>query len=125
MSAHPPVPTPDSDGRLRVDEDTAGRIADVMFALSTPSRVQLLVCLTGGPRLVGELVEELGLEQSAVSHQLRVLREHGLVRAERVGRHRVYALSDEDARVLLTYAIRRVARPATPRGRLRGAASAS
>ncbi|SNQ51174.1 HTH-type transcriptional regulator NmtR [Frankia canadensis] len=108
------VPGPGSDGavRLPVDGDMAGRIADVMFALSTPSRVQLLACLTGGPRAVGELVEELGSEQSAVSHQLRVLREHGLVRAERVGRQRVYALADDDARMLLAHAFRRVARPA-------------
>jgi DNA-binding transcriptional ArsR family regulator len=91
-----------------VDERQAERVADAMFALSTPSRVQILVCLMDGPRSVSDLVEELGFEQSSVSHQLRVLREHALVRAERVGRHRVYGLADEHVTVLLEQALRHV-----------------
>jgi DNA-binding transcriptional ArsR family regulator len=92
------------------DEAAAEQVADVMFALSTPSRVQILACLTAGRRSVSELVDELGLEQSAVSHQLRVLREHDLVRAERVGRLRVYALADDEVHTLLAHAARRVLR---------------
>src|SRR5579885_3070848 len=69
----------------RVDARLAERLADTMFALSTPSRVQILGCLLDGPRTVTELMEALGMEQSAVSHQLRVLREHMLVKAEREG----------------------------------------
>jgi ArsR family transcriptional regulator, nickel/cobalt-responsive transcriptional repressor len=72
-----------------------------MFALSTPSRVLILGCLLEGPRSVGDLASILGMEQSLVSHQLRVLREHTLVRAERVGRQRVYALYDEHVITLL------------------------
>jgi DNA-binding transcriptional ArsR family regulator len=78
----------------------AERLADVMFALSTPSRVLILGCLLEGPRSVGDLTSILDMEQSSVSHQLRVLREHTLVRAERVGRQRVYALYDEHVVVL-------------------------
>jgi DNA-binding transcriptional ArsR family regulator len=91
-----------------VDERQAERVADAMFALSTPSRVQILVCLMDGPRSVSELVDELGFEQSSVSHQLRVLREHALVRAERVGRHRVYGLADAHVTALLEQALRHV-----------------
>ena len=86
----------------------ADRIADVMFALSTPSRVQLLLCLLDGPRSVSELVDRVGGEQSAVSHQLRVLREHSLVRVDRDGRRRVYALADEEVAGLLDHAARHV-----------------
>jgi DNA-binding transcriptional ArsR family regulator len=85
--------------------------------------VQILACLMGGQRSVGELVEELGFEQSLVSHQLRVLREHDLVRAERLGRRRVYALVDDDVSALLAHAIRRVTVRASPPGGLRAAAS--
>ena len=53
----------------------------------------------------------IGMEQSAVSHQLRVLRDHGLVVAERKGRHRVYALHDEHVASLLDEAIGHVAHP--------------
>jgi DNA-binding transcriptional ArsR family regulator len=56
-----------------------------MFALSTPSRVLILGCLLAGPQSVSEITGALGMEQSAVSHQLRVLRGHHLVRAERAG----------------------------------------
>jgi DNA-binding transcriptional ArsR family regulator len=72
-----------------------------MFALSLPSRVQILGCLRDGPCTVSELMKALGMEQSSVSHQLRVLREHELVKAERDGRSRRYALYDEHVRALL------------------------
>ncbi|WP_047225200.1 MULTISPECIES: helix-turn-helix transcriptional regulator [Protofrankia] len=94
--------------RLVLDEAAAEQVADVMFALSTPSRVQILACLTQGRRSVGELVDELGLEQSSVSHQLRVLREHELVRVERVGRQRMYTLADTEVNTLLECAVRRI-----------------
>jgi DNA-binding transcriptional ArsR family regulator len=103
--------------RAAFDEKVAGRLADTMFALSTPSRVQILGCLLGGPHSVSELMEALDMEQSAVSHQLRVLREHTLVRSEREGRRRVYALHDDHVVTLLQAALRHVEeRSATPRG---------
>jgi DNA-binding transcriptional ArsR family regulator len=102
-----------------VQERAAEQVADAMFALSTPSRVQILVCLMVGPRSVGELVGQLGFEQSSVSHQLRVLREHDLVRVERVGRRRVYALADDEVRALLEHALRHVEPRTSAAGRLR------
>jgi DNA-binding transcriptional ArsR family regulator len=96
-------------GSARFDEHVAGRLADTMFALSTPSRVQILGCLLGGPHSVSELMEALDMEQSAVSHQLRVLREHTLVSSERQGRRRVYALHDDHVVALLEGALRHVA----------------
>lgn len=86
----------------------AERLADTMFALSTPSRVQILGCLLDGPHTVTELMDALAMEQSAVSHQLRVLREHTLVKADRQGRRRVYALYDDHVVALLEEALRHV-----------------
>lgn len=91
----------------------AEQLADAMFALSTPSRVLILGSLFGGPRSVGDLTEALGMEQSAVSHQLRVLREHKLVRAERFGRRRLYALYDDHVRTLLHAGLDHVGRDRT------------
>jgi len=87
-----------------IDEAAASLIADAMFALSAPSRVQILGCLLSGPLAVGDITVLLGMEQSAVSHQLRVLREAGLVDAERHGKRRVYAISGDAVRDLLTAA---------------------
>ena|SRR6516164_7806252 len=92
--------------------ELAERVADTMFALSTPSRVQILGCLMDGPLSVSELVDALGMEQSAVSHQLRILREHGLVTVERTGRRNVYALTDEHVLALLDEALRHTKRRA-------------
>lgn len=81
-----------------------------MFALSAPSRVLILGSLLDGPHSVRELTEALGMEQSAVSHQLRVLREHNLVSAEKVGRLRLYALYDEHVATLLHAGLHHVER---------------
>jgi DNA-binding transcriptional ArsR family regulator len=63
-------------------------------------------------------MDALGMEQSAVSHQLRVLREHRLVSAEREGRTRLYALYDDDVVALLESALRHVERRAGRAGSL-------
>jgi DNA-binding transcriptional ArsR family regulator len=97
----------------------AEQVADAMFALSTPSRVQILACLLAGPHAVIELVETLGMEQSAVSHQLRVLRDHNLVKVERIGRRRVYALFDDHVTALLQEAFRHIEHRARLRTGLR------
>jgi DNA-binding transcriptional ArsR family regulator len=73
----------------RIPEATALRVADTMFALSTPSRLQILVSLRSGPRTVSEIVDAVEMEQSAVSHQLRVLRDNPLVSMRRIGRTRL------------------------------------
>ena len=88
---------------------TAEAVADAMFALSTASRVRILSQLRERPHTVRELMATIGMEQSAVSHQLRVLREYGLVVAERRGRERLYALHDEHVASLLDDAVGHVA----------------
>lgn len=93
---------------ILIDGAAASVIADAMFALSAPSRVQILGCLMAGPLAVGDITALLGMEQSAVSHQLRVLREAGLVGAERLGKRRVYAISGDAVRELLA-AVRHLA----------------
>jgi ArsR family transcriptional regulator, nickel/cobalt-responsive transcriptional repressor len=91
-------------GLALIDERAASLIADAMFALSAPSRVQILGCLLDGPLAVGAITERLRMEQSAVSHQLRVLREAELVMVERHGKRRLYKISGDAVRELLTAA---------------------
>lgn len=76
-----------------------------MQALATPSRVRILGRLREGPSAVGELAATIGMEQSAVSHQLRILRHLGLVIGERRGRSVVYALHDSHVADLLDQAV--------------------
>jgi ArsR family transcriptional regulator, nickel/cobalt-responsive transcriptional repressor len=96
------------DGRTargRVTPEVADRVADAMQALSTPSRVLILAALRDRPHSVSELIAAVGMEQSAVSHQLRLLRDIGLVVGERHGRSVVYSLYDDHVASLIDQAV--------------------
>ena len=89
----------------RVDGEIAAQVAETMQALATPSRVRILAELRERPRAVGELAAAIGMEQSAVSHQLRLLRHLGLVVGDRQGKRVLYRLHDAHVGVLLAEAI--------------------
>lgn len=89
----------------RLDLSAAKSVAATMQALATPSRLLILGRLRDAPATVGELAEAVGMEQSAVSHQLRLLRNLGLVDGERRGRSITYSLYDTHVAQLLDEAI--------------------
>jgi DNA-binding transcriptional ArsR family regulator len=96
------------DGRVtrtRLDPATAKSLATTLQALATPSRLLILATLQEGPTTVGALADQVGMEQSAVSHQLRLLRNLGLVDGQRQGRHIVYALYDDHVSALIDQAV--------------------
>jgi ArsR family transcriptional regulator len=86
----------------------AGQVAEMMQALATPSRLRILACLYAGSSSVGEISEAVGMDGSAVSHQLRILRHLGLVTGERDGRRIIYSLHDEHVGSLLEQALSHV-----------------
>lgn len=88
-----------------LDTDEAATVAATLQALATPSRLLILTQLRQGPCPVGELAGRIGMEQPAVSHQLRLLRALGLVTGTRQGRHIVYALYDTHVAQLLDEAV--------------------
>lgn len=89
----------------QLDAETAKNVATTLQALATPSRLLILSTLTEGPCTVGRLVEAIGMEQPAISHQLRLLRNLGLVVGERQGRHIEYSLYDDHVATLIEQAI--------------------
>jgi ArsR family transcriptional regulator, nickel/cobalt-responsive transcriptional repressor len=89
----------------RLDADGAASVATTLQALATPSRLLILSELRQGPLPVTELAEAIGMEQSAVSHQLRLLRNLGLVAGTRNGRSIIYSLYDNHVAQLLDQAI--------------------
>jgi DNA-binding transcriptional ArsR family regulator len=80
-------------------------VATTLQALATPSRLLILARLREGPCAATELARAAGLEQSACSHQLRLLRNLGLVVGTRRGRSVVYALYDNHVAELLDQAV--------------------
>ncbi|HEX4703975.1 MAG TPA: metalloregulator ArsR/SmtB family transcription factor [Pseudonocardiaceae bacterium] len=89
----------------RLDADGATSVAATLQALATPSRLLILTRLRQSPCAVGDLAEAVGMEQSAVSHQLRLLRALGLVTGTRHGRSIVYRLYDNHVAMLLDEAV--------------------
>ncbi|MER6219451.1 metalloregulator ArsR/SmtB family transcription factor [Streptomyces sp900105755] len=91
--------------RERLEAVGAGDVAATLQALATPSRLRILTRLQEGPCAATELADAVGMEQSACSHQLRLLRNLGLVTTERRGRSVIYALYDNHVAELLEQAL--------------------
>ena len=77
-----------------LDAGLVTSVADVFKLLGDPTRVRILDALTHGERCVCDLATLVGLSESAVSHQLRLLRGARLVRVRRAGRLAFYSLDD-------------------------------
>ena len=88
-----------------LDAETAAAVATTLQALATSSRLLILARLRRGPCPVSELAEAVGMEQSAVSHQLRLLRNLGLVANVRAGQRIIYSLHDNHVAALLDEAV--------------------
>ena len=88
-----------------IDADLARAVAERMQMLASPTRLQILGRLKHGACSVGELANAIGMEPSAVSHQLRSLRHLGLVVGERRGKQVIYGLHDTHVAELLDQAI--------------------
>lgn len=89
----------------RLDANSAAAVAEILQALVAPSRLLILSQLRQHSFTVSELTAALGLEQSAISHQLRLLRMMGLVTSTRTGRSVSYALFDQHVAALLDEAV--------------------
>lgn len=71
------------------------RMAEVFKGLADPTRLHILLALTGTELCVCDLCAVVGLSQSAVSHQLRTLRQLRMVRSRREGKLVYYQVDDE------------------------------
>jgi DNA-binding transcriptional ArsR family regulator len=89
----------------RLNAESAAKVAVTLQALATPSRLLILTRLRESACAVTDLAEAIGMEQSAVSHQLRLLRNLGLVSGARSGKNIVYSLYDDHVAMLLDQAV--------------------
>ena len=76
------------------DDDSVRRIARFFALLSDPSRVKLLSALTISPLCVTDLSDILKMNQTTVSHQLRLLRDLDVVSCERQGKILKYKIAN-------------------------------
>ena len=91
----PAAPEATAARAAMIDPAAARTLAGIFRALADPTRLRIISALAERELCVGDLTAALDMEQPAVSHQLRDMRELGLVRSRRQGRHIFYQLDDE------------------------------
>lgn len=78
-----------------VNDITAVELADLFKAIGDPTRVKMIHALVQSELCVHDLTQVLGMGQSAVSHQLRLLRNMRIVKRRKVGKTVYYSLDDD------------------------------
>lgn len=81
--------------RYGIIEEDMYDLADFFKIFGESTRLRILMMLTIGERNVGDIADMLGMSHSAISHQLRVLKQARLVKSRREGKENHYSLADE------------------------------
>jgi len=89
-------------------EATIRKTAELFGVLSDPTRVRIILALSKAELCVGDLAQVVGASDSAVSHQLRILRNLGLVEYRKEGKLALYSLSDEHLERILKESLEHV-----------------
>jgi DNA-binding transcriptional ArsR family regulator len=84
------------------DEELLYDLADLFKIFGDTTRIKILYALMGRELCVADLAQAVGASQSAVSHQLRTLKQARLVRFRRDGKNVIYGLSDEHVNTMLS-----------------------
>lgn len=77
------------------DERSITDICDLLKVISEPARLKIILSLNEGELCVNHIVEAVNGNQSAVSHQLRILKDNKVIKSRRQGQSIVYSLIDE------------------------------
>ena len=93
---------------MKLNELKAIQLAELFSALSDASRIRIIALLIEGEMSVSALAQDLKMTESAVSHQLRGLRQMHLVRARKAGRQVFYSLDDDHVTRLFSLGLEHV-----------------
>ena len=100
--------TPEEVSSRMPDERTLYELADLFRVFSDSTRIKILCALSVSDLCVADIASLLSMNQSAISHQLRVLKQVRLVRVARKGRSSVYSLDDDHVRTIFDQGFRHV-----------------
>jgi ArsR family transcriptional regulator len=84
-----------------LEGNTIIRLSDIFKTLGDPTRLKIIHALSSGEMCVCDIAAALGMEHSAISHQLRILRNMRVVKFRKQGKEAVYSLDDEHVLKLL------------------------
>ena len=91
------------------EKDTLSHIADLFKGFADSTRVHILCLLMTREELcVSDITEKTGVSQSAISHQLRLLKQMHLIKARRDGKNMHYSLADDHVRTILQMGLEHV-----------------
>ena len=93
---------------ILLDEDELIEMAELFKMFGDSTRIKILCLLFQGEKCVQEISDAAGASQSAVSHQLRLLKQARLVRARRQGKQVCYSLADDHVKTILDQGIEHV-----------------
>ena len=91
-----------------MDKDVMLQIAELFKAFGDPTRVHILSLLLKQELCVGDIAEGVELSQSAISHQLRILKQMDLIKFRREGKNIWYSLADDHVRIILKMGLEHV-----------------
>ena len=86
---------------IPLNEDELCELAELFKVFGDSTRVKILYDLFDGEKSVTEISEDLDMNQSAISHQLKILKQAKLVSSRREGKSVFYSLADEHVRTII------------------------
>ena len=89
-------------------KETMVFIADLFKGFADPTRVHILYLLAEGEKCVTDIAEQVELSQSAISHQLRILKQMHLIKFRREGKNILYSLADDHVKTILQMGLEHV-----------------
>lgn len=90
------------------DENTLIDLAELFKIFGDSTRIKILFILLQGERSVNEIAADLNMTQSAISHQLRILKSSRLIKAVRDGKLSIYSLADSHVTSILNQGLEHV-----------------
>ena len=90
------------------EKETIDHLAELFKGFADPTRVHILYLLAEGELCVSDIAEQVELSQSAISHQLRILKQMQLIKFRREGKNIVYSLADEHVKTILQMGLEHV-----------------
>ena len=97
-----------ADSHATISEDSLCDLAELLKVFGDSTRIKILYDLFEGEKNVTEICQDLEMNQSAISHQLKILRTARLVSGKRVGKSILYSLADEHVKTIIAMGIEHI-----------------
>ena len=84
-----------------IDENELYDLAEIFKVFGDSTRIRIMFALCDEEKSVNEIAKQLNMTDSAVSHQLKILKQSKLVKAKRIGKQIYYSLADQHVKTII------------------------